>query len=124
MNPAMYQLLTLKGAADFYDAVMRFSAKAQPVVGMDWKVVRYENLVAELPQQLDEICAFLGLEPAAGLGDFATRVQARERATPSTAQLARGLSSAGIGHWRHYTAELEKIMPVVEPWVQRFGYGD
>ena len=124
MNPAMYQLLTLKGAADFYDAVMRFAAKAQPVVGMDWKVVHYENLVAELPQQLDEICAFLGLEPAAGLSDFAPRMQVRERATPSTAQLARGLSSAGIGHWRHYTAELEKIMPVVEPWVQRFGYGD
>ena len=88
MNPAMYQLLTLEGAAAFYDATMRLADQAQPLLGLAWKSVHYESLIADFEPQLRAICDFIGLDWVANLGDFAARAQARERATPSTAQLA------------------------------------
>ena len=122
MNPAMYQLLTLGGAAAFYDAVMEFAELAKPVLGLNWRVVSYESLVADLSGETDAICEFMGIEPVAGMADFAQRVREREHSTPSTAQLARGLDRSGIGHWRHYAANLAPVLPTLEPWARRFGY--
>jgi tetratricopeptide (TPR) repeat protein len=119
MNPAMYELLTLPGAAAFYAAVMRFADQVRTVLGLDWREVRYETLVADFAQETRAICEFLGLEWQAGMGDFAARVQGREHATPSTAQLARGLDRSGIDHWRNYSAQLQPILAVLEPWVRR-----
>ena len=122
MNPAMYQLLTLEGAASFYDATMRLAATARSLQGLDWHVVRYESVVDDLDQQLRIVCDYLGLAWAADLGNFAARAQARERATPSTAQRAGGLDRSDVGHWRHYQAALEPILPTINPWVQCLGY--
>jgi tetratricopeptide (TPR) repeat protein len=122
MNPAMYQLLTLEGAAAFYDATMRLAEQARPLLGLDWRVVRYEDLVEDLDRELRAICEHIGLDWVSNLGDFAARAQARERATPSTAQLARGLDKSGVGHWRHYQSSLESVRPTLEPWVKRLGY--
>ena len=122
MNAAMYELLTLSGAAAFYDVVMGFADQARPLLGLDWHVVRYEDLMADFEPRMGEICAYLGIEWVAGLGDFATRAQAREQSTPSTAQLARGLDPSGIGHWRHYAAQLQPVMPALGHWVERLGY--
>ena len=123
MNPAMYQLLTLQGAAAFYDATMRLAEQARSLLGLDWQAVRYESLVDDLELQLRAVCEFLDLEWVPELTDFAARAQAREHATPSTAQLARGLNRAGIGHWRNYQDALAPILTTLEPWVERLGYG-
>jgi tetratricopeptide (TPR) repeat protein len=124
MNPAMYELLSLPGAAALYDAVIGFAEQARPLLGLDWQVVRYESLVADLDEQTRVVCAFLGLKTVAGMEDFAARVQSREHATPSTAQLARGLDRSGIGHWRHYAAQLEPVLPSLRPWVESLRYPD
>jgi tetratricopeptide (TPR) repeat protein len=121
MNPAMYQMLTLAGAAQFYDAVMEFAARVQPVLGLTWSEVRYEELMADFAPQTRRICEFLGLEWTPGLSEFAARVQSREHATPSTAQLARGLDHSGIGHWRHYREQLAPLEGLLARWIARYG---
>jgi tetratricopeptide (TPR) repeat protein len=122
MNSAMYELLTLPGAAEFYAAVMEFADRVRPLLELEWHAVRYESLAADLEREMRTVCSFLGIEWAAGMGDFAGRVQARERATPSTAQLARGLERSGVEPWRHYEMPLQPILPMLEPWVERLGY--
>jgi tetratricopeptide (TPR) repeat protein len=119
MNAAMYQLLTLDGAARLYDAVMDFALRARPILGLDWHTVSYERLMEDFEGQTRAICEYLGLEWTTGLQAFSPRVSAREHATPSTAQLARGLDRSGIGHWQHYRAALEPVLPLLEPWVGR-----
>ncbi|MGH6993082.1 MAG: hypothetical protein ACRED8_07030, partial [Caulobacteraceae bacterium] len=54
------------------------------------------------------------------MGDFARR--AGEVATPSSAQLAAGLSSEGVGAWRNYGPQLARALPILAPWVEKFGY--
>ncbi len=122
MNSAMYELLTLPGAAAFYGAVMEFAERARAAVDLDWRVVRYETLATDFAHETRAICEFLGLEWSAGMADFAGRVQAREHATPSTAQLARGLDRSSIEQWRNYSAQLAPILPALQPWIERFGY--
>jgi len=122
MNKSMYQLLTLEGAAAFYDAVMRFADQVRPLLGLDWRVVRYEDLVTDFEQESRAICGFLNLQWVAGMAEFAGRIAGRERATPSTAQLARGLSSSSINSWRNYSGAFEPILPVLNYWVERLGY--
>jgi tetratricopeptide (TPR) repeat protein len=117
MNAAMYQMLTLSGAAEFYDAVMNFAQAARPILALAWHEVRYERLMADFAGQTRALCEFLGLEWSESMQAFSTRVQGRERATPSTAQLARGLDRSGIGHWQHYRASLEPAEPVLQRWV-------
>ena len=124
MNAAMYELLTLRGAADFYAAVVGFADQVRPILGLQWRGVRYERLVADLALEMRGICEFLELGWLPGMGDFGTRVQAREHATPSTAQLARGLDNSALQHWRHYLSSLQPILPVLQPWVTRFDYPD
>jgi tetratricopeptide (TPR) repeat protein len=122
MNPAMYQLLTLEGGAAFYDATMRLADLCRGLAALKWLEVRYENLANDPAQQLRAVCEFMHLDWVPNLTDFATRAQARESATPSTAQLARGLNRSSIGPWRHYQAALAPILPVLQPWVERLGY--
>ena len=43
------------------------------------------------------------------MGDFAKRTSTRAVLTPSTAQLVRGLSTEGLGHWRRYEAQLAPV---------------
>jgi Flp pilus assembly protein TadD len=122
MNAAMYELLTLDGAAAFYVAVMHFADQVRPLLGLGWRAVRYENLVGDLERETRSICEFLNLDWIAGMEDFAVRVQRRERATPSTAQLAGGLVRPAADHWRHYEAPLQPTLPVLRPWIERLGY--
>lgn len=122
MNPAMYQLLTLLGATSFYDVVMNFADQVRPILGLDWQSVCYESLVTNITHETRIVCEFLGLEPVAGMDDFAHRVQQREQATPSTAQLVRGLDRSSIETWRHYDTSLQLTMPTLKFWVEKLGY--
>lgn len=46
----------------------------------------------------------------------------RRMKTPSAAQVARGLYSAAAGGWRNSRTALEPVLPILQPWVERFGY--
>jgi Flp pilus assembly protein TadD len=122
MNASMYQLLTLEGAAAFYDAVMRLAALYREILPLDLHVVRYEALVEDLEGVAGAACRFLGLDWQAGMADFAARARGRGVTTPSAAQVARGLNREGVGTWRRYGPQLEPVLSVLQPWVEAFGY--
>ena len=122
MNPSMYQLLTLEGAAAYYDAVMRLAELYRGLLPLSQQLIRYEALVEDFEGVAREACAFLGLEWNPALFDFATRARTRGIATPSAAQVARGLNREGQGVWRRYQAQMAPVLPLLRPWVERFGY--
>ncbi|HEX8232350.1 MAG TPA: sulfotransferase [Caulobacteraceae bacterium] len=122
INPSMYQLLTLNGAAQFYDAVMRLAELYRARLPLDLKVVRHEDLVDDFEAQARAICRFIGLPWDPALHGFAERVRDRSVATPSAQQVAKGLNRDGMGQWRRYKAELGPVLPLLQPWVERFGY--
>lgn len=122
MNPSMYEFLTVPGAAAFYDAVMEFAYSAKHALGLDWREVRYERLIANFEQEMRGICDYLSLDWMASMGEFAHRVQSREHATPSTAQLSQGLVTSATAQWQHYEAHLKPALAAIKPWIERLGY--
>jgi Flp pilus assembly protein TadD len=122
MNPSMYELLTVTGAAAFYAATMQFAYAAKRALNLQWHEVRYERLVTDFEQEMRAICDTLGVEWMDSMGQFAHRVQDREHATPSTAQLSQGLVTSATAQWRHYESQLAPALPALKPWIERLGY--
>lgn len=122
MSAPIYELLSIEGAARYYDAVMQLLIRFMSVLPLDTCLVRHEDLVTEFAREMKRVCTFLGLNWDAGMGDFALRVKHRGVLTPSTAQLVRGLSTEGLGHWRRYRTHLAPVLEILEPWVSRFYY--
>jgi tetratricopeptide (TPR) repeat protein len=122
MSAPIYELLSLQGAARYYDAVMALAVCLTTAFKLNMCLVRHEDVVTEFTREMKRICAHLGLEWVPAMGDFALRTQKRAVLTPSTAQLVRGLNTEGLGQWRRYRAELAPVLPLLEPWVKRFFY--
>jgi hypothetical protein len=83
---------------------------------------RYEDLIEDFEGETGRLCQFLGVDAAPSLKDFSERIPRAGIATPSAAQLSKGLYTEGVGQWRRYAAELAPVLPLLEPWVRRFGY--
>jgi tetratricopeptide (TPR) repeat protein len=122
MTPQMFELTTLAGAADYYDAVMGLCDVYRRNLGFEFCDTRYEDLVSDFDAQTRKLCAFIGLDWTESLGDFAERARSGTINTPSATQVARGLFTQGMGQWRQYRDELAPVMPRLMPWVSRFGY--
>jgi tetratricopeptide (TPR) repeat protein len=122
MSYPMYQMLTLVGSAAFYDAVMRLAVRLDTLLPLQTLYVRYESLVENFESESRSVCAFLGLTWTQALGDFSALTQERAVATSSTLQLDRDLRTDGLGQWRRYRAQMQPVLAMLEPWVERFGY--
>jgi tetratricopeptide (TPR) repeat protein len=122
MSAPMYELLTLEGAAAYYDVVMRVFLECMRVLPLESCLVRHEDVVAAFTREMRRICEFLQLEWVPAMEEFALRTQRRAILTPSTAQLARGLTASGVGHWRRYRTQLEPVLPRLAGWVSHFQF--
>ena len=119
---ASREFFDLGRAAGFYDQVMRLTELYRSRLELELQVLRYEDLVADFEARSREICAFAGLEWTPALADFAAASPARETATPSASQVKRGLYGEGVGQWRRFREALAPVLPVLQPWIESFGY--
>lgn len=122
MSAQMYEFLTLKGAAAYYDRVMSLAGIYRDLLALDTHVLRYEDMVADFEGETRKACSFLGLEWDEGMRGFAAATRARNIDTPSAAQVARGLYTQGAGQWRAWRAQLQPVLSVLAPWCAKFGY--
>ena len=123
MNASMYELLSPESAAALYDAVMGLGMLYSEKLKLRARRHRYEDLVRDFDGEVKAVFAFLGLPWRDEVRNFAERARAGLSATPSAAQVARGLYR-GDGQWKRYAAELEPVIPVLQPWIERFGYAE
>lgn len=118
-----WEFLELEGAARFYGAAMdllQLYREGLPDLGL--REQGYEALIADFEGETAALAGFLGLEPTPAMRDFAEGARGRDIATPSAGQVARGLYAEGVGQWRRYEAQLSPALPLLDPWVRRFGY--
>lgn len=122
MSAPTYELLTLEGAAAYYVAVTEVFIRLTNTLGLDVCLVRHEDMVSAFGREMARLCEFLGIAWHPAMGDFALRSRERGEPVPSMSQLVHSLGTEGLGGWRHYRARLEPVLPMLEPWVQRFYY--
>lgn len=107
MSATAYQLLTLQGTADYYDAAMQLAARIGRDFPLEQLVVRHEHVAEDFDAVGREVCGFLGLDWAA----FA-----------SAALPAGAPTVEEAGHWRWYAQPMAAVMPTLRPWMDTFGY--
>jgi hypothetical protein len=121
INAAMFELLTLDGAAAYYDAVMGLAMIYRDKLPLKIHEVRHEALVAGFEGEARRVLAFLGAPWDPAVRDFAAQVRGTPR-TPSAPQVARGLNADGVGQWRRYRTQLAPVGAILNPWAVRLGY--
>lgn len=122
VNLAMQEFLSLERVARYYDAVMRLLMQYRDDLGLDWMEVRQEALVEDMEGEVRKLCSFIGIAWRDEFLDFAERAGERPITTISANQVRRGLNAEGIGQWRNYAKQLAPVLPILTPWVERFGY--
>ncbi len=122
MNAMTYAFTTLAGTAACYDACMTLAGRYRAVLPLDLIEVRHEALVEGFDAELARIAAFIGIAVEPAMRDVAATAAARPVRTPSAPQVRAGLNRRGLGRWRDYAAGLAPVLPLLQPWVERFGY--
>lgn len=122
MTEQKYEMLTLDGIAACYGSLMGFADFWREKFRLDVFDTRHEAVLADFESETTRICDFLSVTFDPAMKDFASRARSANIDIPNSADLARGLSREGEGHWRNYRNELMPIMPALAPWCARFGY--
>ncbi|HET8692326.1 MAG TPA: sulfotransferase [Steroidobacteraceae bacterium] len=124
VNGGMFQFLTLEGAARYYDAVMGVATLSRERLPLPVHALRYEDLVGNFRNEVTRVLGFLGLSWADDVLRYAETARGRTIQTPSATQVIKPIYASAIGQWRRYEAALAPVLPILEPWVRRFGYDD
>ena len=122
LEASMAYFLDIEQTAQYYDAVMQVAALSMEQIGSPLHRLRYEDLVAEPKDQLAALFRFLALEKHDSMPAYRQQSGGETSNTPSYQQVSQPLYTRSIGRWRHYSKQLESSLPVLQPWVKRFGY--
>lgn len=117
-----FELLTLEGAAGMYDRFMRLAELCRGNLPLSFFDHRYEDLIADFDGATRALCAWLEVPWQDSMRDIAANARLLHASKASAAQIRRGFYREGVGQWRRYRAELDAVLPKLEPWIVRFGY--
>jgi tetratricopeptide (TPR) repeat protein len=121
LTNAALEFTSLERTARHYAAMMELIETARQRLALTVHEVSYEGLVRDFEAETRAICAFLDLEWSEDLRRFDRTAQTRGVATASAGQVRRGLYD-GSGQWRPYGSFFEPVMPILAPWIEKFGY--
>lgn len=123
LNDGMSNFLRLDTAAELYDLSFSYFEKAREIIGLPVHEVVYENVVGDRASELRSLLDFLGLDWNDDVLDHESTALSRGRIkTASYAQVGQPIYSQAAGRWTNFRKHLEPALPVLEPWVSKFGY--
>ena len=118
-----WALSDLAEAARHYDALMRLIDDARALLPIACHDVRYDQLVRDFTPTVRALADFIGITWTDDFASFATTAKSRGVRTASETQVRRGLYNGG-GQWQRYADQLAPVLPILAPWVERFGTAD
>lgn len=123
LNHAMRSFTTLEEAARTYDAVFETWTRAEALLGLQVHRVRYERMVEDLEGEMRALLAFLDrpFDPTV-LDNQASAAARGHVRTASYAQVTEPIYTRSSGRWQRYRAQLEPVLPILAPWIERLGY--
>jgi hypothetical protein len=85
--------------------------------------VRYETFVSDFPAEVRRIADFLELPWDPAMLAPAERARAKGYiSTPSYSQVVQPVHAKAVGRWQSYREYLAPALPLLEPYLKRWGY--
>jgi len=84
--------------------------------------LRYEDLVSAPEDRLRGLLRFLSREWDDSVLEYPRQPDRAASNTPSYQQVLQPVYTRSIGKWRQYEAQLEPCLPLLQPWIERWGY--
>jgi tetratricopeptide (TPR) repeat protein len=121
LTSVAFEFTTLERTARHYDAMMHLMQASFDTLPLSQHVVRYDALVSDFDGVTRDLCAFAGLPWSPALRNFSRTANARGVSTASASQVRKTLYD-GTRQWERYRDYMEPILPILQPWVERFGF--
>jgi tetratricopeptide (TPR) repeat protein len=123
LNRAMSNFLRLEDAAELYDLSFSHWERANVLFGVASHSIVYERLIEDVEAEVRPLFDWLGLEWHPEALDHTRTAKARGLiTTASYSQVTEPIYKRAAGRWHRYRAHLEPVLPVLAPWVEKFGY--
>jgi len=108
-----------RGYTDAFEQCCRHIEVFRPRV-LEW---HYESVVDDFDAAVMRLGQFLEVADASPFAGFAARARDKQFiATPSYAQVTQPVNAAAVGRWKNYREQFEPVLPMLRPWIERFGY--
>jgi tetratricopeptide (TPR) repeat protein len=122
MTPHSFEFLRLDDCARYYAGTMELATEYRNKLPLNIMEVRYENLVSDFACNLRAVCEFVGIDWQQQMLDFSSAADVINPQSASAIQVRRGLYQDAVGQWRRYRDQLAPVLPILQPWIERFGY--
>jgi hypothetical protein len=114
---------TLEHSVQTYVRLMGLWLRLEQAIDLPVTTVRYEDLVADMPGALAPVMKFLDLDPGTVSFEREARLATRDRVrTSSYQQVAEPIYTRASGRWKRYARHLERWLPSLAPFLERYGY--
>ncbi len=120
LTHGFYCAYSLEGVATHYARVTDLVESYKREMSLRYLAVRYEDMVDQQEASVRRILAFLGEEfdPRC----LAFHENTRYARTASYAQVTERLYDRSRYRYRHYLAQLQPVLPILGPTIERLGY--
>jgi hypothetical protein len=123
LNPQMANMVDLERIIDFYCVVMETWWLSQKRYDLNFHMIRYEDLVVDMPNEIEKLLQFLGLEWQESLNEYQkTAIERGKINTPSYSQVVQPLYKDATYRWKNYQTYFSAYNDRIQPWIERFGY--
>ena len=114
---------TLEDSAHLYDQVFGLWRQYTGTLQLNVLQVKYEDLIAEVESTCRRITDFLEMPWHPGILEHERTAGDRPLiGTASYNQVTRPLYTEARERWQRYRAEMQAVLPVLEPWMRYFEY--
>jgi tetratricopeptide (TPR) repeat protein len=125
LNEAMSSFLTLESTAQVYRGVMQIWLDAVAKLPLDYHRIRYEDLVANFEGETRALLEFLGVGwDDSVLGHTEHAIKRGTIKTPSYHQVTQPIYQHAKYRWKRYAKQFEPVMPMLNPYIEYFGYAE
>ncbi|MBC8319038.1 MAG: sulfotransferase [Desulfobulbaceae bacterium] len=122
-NPANVNFFTLADAVHYYCKVMELWRLYSDRLPLNYTIVRYEDLVADLEGEARRLLDFVGVEWDPGVLKFYEHAKAKGQIkTASYHQVTRPIYRNAVDRWQHYGKFCEPFEKQMAPYMKYFGY--
>jgi tetratricopeptide (TPR) repeat protein len=122
MNRTIYDFTDLERLSTYYSAVMDLAETFFEALPLAFHIHTHEAMIADFDGEIARLCAAIGVEFDENMHDFVETAKRRDIRTPSAPQILKGMNASGVGYWRNYAQHLAPVTPILQPWIDKFGY--